>query len=153
MNEAAAANFLNRYAAAWQCGAAGAIAEHWEAKGFAFYKAEEIRSVFTRWTDLVSYWKANERLHEQVKLEFSALTPVSGTDLLFADMDWHIRFRADAVDECGARFRHAGRAMAGFTKVLMLFGEEGRLHGWAEMPDAPPIYLADLYYRLAGDRT
>jgi hypothetical protein len=43
--------------------------------------------------------------------------------------------------------------MAGFNHVLMLLRrqqEEWRFTGWSETPDAPPVYLTELYYRMAG---
>jgi hypothetical protein len=147
---------LQGYSAAWATNQTNPIAALWWPERFRFYKAEEALHYFTRWEDLLAYWRGNEGLHELVDLRFGEFLhfPLSQDEYLsIAKMDWRIEFRAEAQTPDGAPFRHRGRAMAGFNHVLMLLRrqqEEWRFTGWSETPDAPPVYLTELYYRMAG---
>jgi len=141
---------LERYTAAWAGIVTGPIASCWVPERFSFYKAEEVPRFFTAWDEVEAYWRANEALHEAVRLDFSGVRDL-GFGLAVARMDWFIRFRASA-QVGGAPFRHAGKAMAGWNHVLLRAEETGhglRLTGWSETPDAAPLYLTELYYRAA----
>ena len=143
------------YSQGWAGLAADGITPHWHAGDFRFYKAEEMRAVYTAWDDALAYWRMNEALHSAVDLRFGEVQDMGlpgPATLALAKMDWRITFAEDAVDPEGRPFRHAGKAMAGWNHVLSAWEErEGRLGltGWMEVPDAPPIYLADLYFRMA----
>ena len=157
MSNAAVNERLAAYSAAWSAIAAGGIASHWHADRFRFYKPEEFRTVYTDWEATLAYWRGNEALHEAITLTFGEVTDLGlpgPVKLVTFDMDWAITFAADARDAEGRLFRHAGRKMAGWTHVMAAFGEadgEWKLTGWLEAPDAPPVYMTDLYYRM-GER-
>ncbi|QIG53537.1 hypothetical protein G6N82_04690 [Altererythrobacter sp. BO-6] len=148
---------LDAYAAAWGRIATDVIADFWRRDHFRFYKAEEVSEVFTEFPAVLAYLRGNERLHESVSLAFSGVLDLGipgPARLVSAQMEWRIAFRQDARDSEGRVFRHAGKAMGGWNHVLSLWEEVDRrwyLTGWCEAPDAAPIYLADLYYRMAAD--
>ncbi|MFN2098491.1 hypothetical protein [Altererythrobacter sp. MF3-039] len=154
MAEDIAARF-DGYSQAWANLATDGIAGFWAQESFHFYKAEEVAAVFTAFDDLLSYWRGNEGLHEGAELTFTDVQDLGipgPARLVSCKMDWKIGFRPDATDANGARFRHAGKAMAGWNHVLSLWEEQGGewcLTGWCEVPDAAPLYLTELYYRMA----
>ena len=146
---------LQAYAQAWGNVAAAGIAEHWLPANFRYYKAEEFREVNTSWADTLAYWQGNEQMHQKVSLSFAKVTDLGVPGplrLVWADMDWAITFADDARDAQGTLLRHAGKSMAGWCHVLSAWERDGnedwRLTGWLEAPDAPPVYLTDLYYKM-----
>ena len=151
------AEALDAYAAAWSQVATDAIADFWRRDHFRFYKAEEMRELLTEFPAVLAYWRANEQLHRSVALEFHGVLDLGipgPARLVSTRMEWRIGFRDDARDATGVPHRHAGKAIAGWNHVLSLWEEvDGRwyLTGWCEAPDAPPVYLADLFYRLGGE--
>jgi len=139
------AALLDAYAAAWATGRAAAIAAFWAPQDFRFYKAEEVAEPFTAWADTEAYWRANEAMHEIVRLGFSHVTPMSITadfGVILARMRWDIRFAAAAPPAL------AGRAMGGDNHVLAMT-RGASLIGWCEAPDAPIAYLRRLYEESA----
>lgn len=143
------------YAGAWRLNDAAALAEHWSADDFAFYKAEEVRSFYTVWDDVLAYWAQNEGLHDDIRLKLSNLRHIplmAGRCMVAFDMNWDIRFSADAKLASGMAFHHRGKTMGGFNHVLamLVMTDAGwKLAGWSETPDAAITYLTDLYYRSA----
>ncbi len=148
---------LLAYADAWRLNSASALVEHWAAERFAYYKAEEIRTFFTDWAQVLAYWAQNEGLHEDIRLQLSGMNhiPLEPERAMVAmDMNWDIRFSTDAKLADGMPFHHRGKAMGGFNRVLtMLVFDKGswKLVGWSETPDAAITYMTDLYYRTAAE--
>jgi hypothetical protein len=139
------AALLDAYAEAWASMRTDAIASFWAPENFRFYKAEEIREVFTTWEDVLAYWHANEAHHAAVRLRFSELQPLAldgPWSLLWCAMRWDIRFADDGLPAV------AGKAMGGDNKVLALLHGE-RLAGWSETPDAAITYIRALYEQQA----
>lgn len=147
---------LFAYADAWRLNSADALVAHWAPGDFAYYKAEEIRSFYTRWTDVLAYWAQNEGLHDDIRLRLTNLQHIPLADdrrMVAMDMNWDIRFSPDAKLATGMPFHHRGKSMGGFNHVLaMLVARDGgwKLAGWAETPDAAITYLTDLYYQTAA---
>ena len=148
------ADLLGSYSAAWAANDAAAIAEHWAADAFRFYKAEEIADYFTRWDEVTAYWRHNEYFHDKVGLRFApqALLPLEAGDwaIGITRMRWDIRFATGTTTMDGAAFGYAGTTMGGDNHVLLLLTRAGdvlRLAGWSETPDAPISYMARLYQR------
>jgi len=146
---------LDVYAGAWRSNDTGQIAEHWAPDAFLFYKAEEVRRFFTRWEDVLAYWRQNERLHERVELRFSE-AGVSGlsdhAQVAHVRMRWDIRFARNARNADGSPFAHRGEAMGGDNHVVVfLHGrpETWKLSGWVETPDAALTYMRSLYLAAA----
>jgi hypothetical protein len=154
-DETAVEAALFGYADAWRLNSAAALVEHWSQPDFAYYKAEEIRSFYTDWSDVLAYWAQNEGLHDDIRLRLKNLRHISlGPErrMVAMDMNWDIRFSADAKLASGMPFHHRSRAMGGFNHVLaMLVARDGgwKLAGWSETPDAAITYLTDLYYQTA----
>lgn len=148
---------LQHYADAWRLNSAAALAEHWSAEQFAFYKAEEVRTFYTAWADVLAYWAQNEMLHDDIRLKLCnyqhiVLTP--DRRMVAMDMNWDIRFSEDAELANGMPFHHRGRAMGGFNRVLTMLLQTAsgwKLVGWSETPDAAITYLTDAYYRSAAE--
>lgn len=144
------------YAQAWRLNDAAALAAHWSAEDFAFYKAEEVRSFFTVWADVLAYWAQNEGLHDDIRLRLTNLQHIpvgAGRQMVAMDMNWDIRFSADAKLATGMAFHHRGKAMGGFNHVLAMLVDTPagwRLAGWSETPDAAITYMTDLYYQKAA---
>jgi hypothetical protein len=138
-------SLLDAYALAWANGATKAIAAHWSPADFRFYKAEEISEPFCDWPTTLAYWQANEAMHENVALSFSAITPLplSGDfSLLMAQMRWDIRFSTAAPPHL------AGKAMGGDNHVLVLLAGE-LIAGWCEAPEAATVYVRRLFEQSA----
>jgi len=148
---------LGAYADAWRLNSAAALVAHWSQADFAYYKAEEIRSFYTAWDDVLAYWAQNEGLHDDIRLQLSNLKHIAlGPErrMVAMDMNWDIRFAADAKLANGMPFHHRSKAMGGHNHVLaMLVRNEGawKLAGWSETPDAAITYLTDMYYRTAAE--
>lgn len=148
---------LLAYADAWRLNSAKALEPHWAPGQFAYYKAEEVRRFFTAWDDVLAYWAQNEGLHDDIRLKLSGFEHIPlGPDrrMVAMDMNWDIRFAVDAALADGMPFHHRGKAMGGFNRVLcMLVANDGawQLVGWSETPDAPIIYMTDMYYRTAAE--
>ena len=147
---------LASYADAWRLNSAAALVDHWSPEQFAYYKAEEIRSFFTEWADVLAYWAQNEGLHDDIRLQLSNIKHIAlapDRRMVAMDMNWDIRFALEAKLADGMPVHHRGKAMGGFNRVLaMLVLTQGRwrLVGWSETPDAAITYLTDLYYRTAA---
>ncbi|MGQ7830637.1 hypothetical protein [Altererythrobacter sp. Z27] len=148
---------LEAYAAAWSRVATDGIADFWRRDHFRFYKAEDMRELFTEFPGVLAYWRSNEKLHDSVSLEFHGVLDLGipgPARLVSARMEWRISYREDALDAGGMPHRHAGKSTSGWNHVLSLWEEvDGRwyLTGWCEAPDGAPTYLTDLIYRVAGD--
>ena len=148
---------LERYAQAWRLNSAAALAEFWSPGAFAYYKAEEVRSFYTEWSEVLAYWDQNEGLHDDIRLRLSQHKHIelsAERRMVAVDMNWDIRFRTDAALADGTPFHHRSKAMGGFNRVLvMLLLDDGdwKLVGWSETPDAAITYLTDMYYRQAAD--
>lgn len=148
---------LFTYADAWRRNSSQALAAHWSAAHFAYYKAEEVRGFFTEWADVLAYWAQNEALHDDIRLKLSSIQHIVLTPerrMVTMDMNWDIRFAADATLANGMPFHHRGRAMGGFNRVLAMLSltDAGwKIVGWSETPDAAITYLTDMYYRTAAE--
>jgi hypothetical protein len=147
---------LFAYADAWRLNSAAALVPHWSTGNFAYYKAEEVRRFFTDWADVLAYWAQNEGLHDDIRLQLSGFQHIPLEDnrrMVAADMQWDIRFSADARLADGTPFHHRGRSMGGCNRVLAMLVKDSdgwKLVGWSETPDAAITYLTDLYYRSAS---
>jgi len=65
-------------------------------------------------------------------------------------MRWDIRFAKDARQMDGSIFAWAGQTMGGDNHVAACFkivDDDWRLTSWVEAPDAPILYIADLYMK------
>lgn len=150
---ASAARLFASYSAAWAANDPDAIAAHWSASRFAWYKAEEIGHFFTRWADITAYWAHNATFHDKVSLQFSDINILplgDGYAHAIVRMRWDIRFASGTRTMDGAAFSYAGTAMGGNNHLLCLLhsdGEDLRLCGWSETPDAPITYMAQLYQK------
>lgn len=146
---------LDEYSAAWANLTTEGIADFWRRDHFRFYKAEEVPELFTEFPSVLAYWRGNEHLHESVDLHFTAVLDLGipgPARLTSCRLDWRIGFRQDARDAEGRPYRHAGKAMAGWNHVLSLWEEVDErwyLTGWLEAPDTSPLYLTELFYRMA----
>jgi len=144
--------FFDSYSAAWAANDGAAIAAHWDGTDPAiFYKAEEIASVFTSWTDITQYWAHNEAFHDKVRLKFSGpqIRPLpGGYAMVIVKMRWDIAFATGKKTFENQDFEHGGKAMGGENHVVTLMKEtpEGlKLCGWSETPDAPITYMGRMY--------
>jgi len=146
--------FLALYREAWRHNSAAEIESFWDA-GMAkpFYKAEEIDHIITDWEPLRAYWKHNESFNEINELSYAnVITQPMGDDrvLIGLKMRWDIRFAADARQIDGSAFAWAGQTMGGENHVaccLRQVDDDWRLTSWVEAPDAPILYMADLYMK------
>jgi hypothetical protein len=157
MDESSVEAALLAYADAWRLNSAADLHPHWDADRFAFYKAEEVASFQTDFAAVDAYWRQNEGLHDDIRLQLSNFKHIAiAPDMRMAafDMVWDIRFRTDARLASGQDFHHRGKAMGGFNHVLAMLRQtpEGwKLTGWSETPDAAITYLTQLYYRTASE--
>ena len=122
-DEAAVEATLLAYADAWRLNSAAALHPHWDSAGFAFYKAEEVARFYTDFADVAAYWRQNEGLHDDIRLQLSNFSQiVIAADIRMAtlDMVWDIRFRSDARLASGQDFHHRGKALGGFNHVLAM---------------------------------
>lgn len=147
---------LFAYADAWRLNSAAALAPHWDADNFAFYKAEEVTSFYTDFAAVTAYWQQNQGLHDDIRLRLSNIKHIRISDAIRMaafDMAWDIRFSADAKLASGMDFHHRGKVMGGFNHVLAMVSATTtgwKLVGWSETPDAAITYLTQLYYRTAA---
>ncbi len=148
---------LATYAEAWSRNDPEALAACWdESEPYPFYKAEEVDHFLRSHADILAYWQHNQRFHHAVRLVFSALDVqelAPNIALVILQMRWDIRFAADAKTEDGAPFPSAGKAMGGDNHVLVMVRERGddvRIIGWSETPDAPISYMRKLYEAVAA---
>jgi len=124
----------------------------WAADRFRFYKAEEVPDYFTHWEDVTAYWAGNEGLYEKISLRFGAAQGVAlpgGALAGIVKMHWDTRFLPGAREAHGMPFPYGGKAMGGDNAVLTMWEEvDGvlMLTGWSETPDAPLMYMTELYY-------
>ena len=130
--------------AAWS-GTTENIIALWDADAFRFYKAEEITEIYHRFDQAVDYWRANEAMHETVRLSFGdiAFLPLEGRfAAVTMALRWDIRFSE------GAPGQLAGRAMGGSNHVVALTTQTDaglRWAAWSETPDAAITYVRRLY--------
>ena len=148
--------FFEAYRAAWQAAgpSAALIESHWDTSLPApFYKAEEIQHFMTSWEELRAYWQHNDDFNATNELSFAQVVVQQLADdrvLAGAKMRWDIAFAADARNIDGSAFAWAGKAMGGENHVaagLIRIGGDWKLTSWIEAPDAPILYMADLYMK------
>jgi len=151
-----AENLLESYAAAWASNNADTIASHWDAdETEPFYKAEEVLEYYHQLDDIKAYWRHNERFHDAIRLQFSDIhlkSLAGGYHIAFISMRWDIKFAPNATLMNGAAFSEAGKAMGGENHVLALIRKRGnqvKLCGWSETPNAPLTYMRQLYGWMA----
>jgi hypothetical protein len=134
---------------AW-AGSTADIVALWDEGAFRFYKAEEVGEIFHCFDQAVAYWRANEAMHEAVRLQFSDVTamPLDGRyAAVTMKLRWDIRFSG------GAPGQLAGKAMGGTNHVVALVTDSDaglRWAAWSETPDAAITYLRQLYERQAN---
>ncbi len=122
----------------------------WDADAFRFYKAEEIPVMYHRFEEVVDYWRANEAMHEAVRLQFSEVIalPLDGRfSAVTMALRWDIRFSQ------GAPGPLAGNAMGGTNRIVALVTDSDaglRWAAWSETPDAAITYLRQLYQLQAN---
>jgi hypothetical protein len=145
-------NFFQSYRGAWLANSASQIESFWDtSEPTAFYKAEEIQHIMTSWDDLRAYWKHNEGFNTSNELNFSNIvSKPMGDDRILAGtrMRWDIAFADDARNIDGSAFAWAGKTMGGENHVMACLKQVGgnwKLTSWVEAPDAPIMYMADLY--------
>jgi hypothetical protein len=147
-------DFFARYRSAWRANSAAQIESFWDTSETGpFYKAEEINHIITDWAGLREYWQHNEGFNEINELSFSDIVTQSMGDtrlLVGLKMRWDIRFAKDARQIDGSVFPWAGQTMGGNNHVaacLKIVDDDWRLTSWVEAPDAPILYIADLYMK------
>jgi hypothetical protein len=147
-------DFFQSYQSAWLANSASQIESFWDtSEPNAFYKAEEIPHIMTNWDDLRGYWKHNEDFNKSNELSFSNIvSKPMGEDriLVGTHMRWDIDFADDARNIDGSAFAWAGKAMGGENHVMACLkkaGKDWKLTAWVEAPDAPILYMADLYMK------
>ncbi len=134
---------------AW-CGSTEQIVALWDAAAFRFYKAEEVADIFHRFDDAVAYWRANETMHQAVKLQFSDIVamPLDGRYCAVTmKLRWDIRFSR------GAPAHLSDKAMGGTNHVVALVTDSDaglRWAAWSETPDAAITYIRQLYEQQAN---
>ena len=144
-------NFLDSYRAAWWANSASRIEAAWDTNSAPFYKAEEIPHIITNWDDLRAYWQHNETFNSVNELLYSDIHMHSLSDDIFLigmRMRWDIRFAEDARQMDGSAFAWAGQTMGGDNHVagcVKRVQDEWKLAAWVEAPDAPILYMAQLY--------
>ena len=122
----------------------------WDADAFRFYKAEEITEIYHSFDQAVAYWRANEVMHQAVRLHFSDIVamPLEGRfAAVTMALRWDIRFSG------GAPGQLAGKAMGGWNRVVALVTDSDaglRWVAWSETPDAAITYVRQLYERQAN---
>ncbi len=148
--------FLESYRQAWRQNSPSRIESHWDKRAERpFYKAEEIQHIITDWDELRAYWNHNEGFNERNELSYSNVIRVplgEGLLLVGLRMRWDIRFAQGARQIDGSGFAWAGKAMGGDNHVVACLGDSGAgwsLRAWVEAPDAPLLYMADLYMKNA----
>ncbi|MDP6674984.1 MAG: hypothetical protein QGH93_09090, partial [Gammaproteobacteria bacterium] len=118
-----------------------------------FYKAEEISHIMTDWDVLRGYWQHNEGFNDVNELLYTDIITQSMGDtrlLVGLKMRWDIRFAKDARQMDGSAFAWAGQTMGGDNHVaacLKRVDDDWQLTSWVEAPDAPILYMADLYLK------
>jgi hypothetical protein len=147
-------DFFTRYQSAWWANSAARIESLWDTgEPQPFYKAEEIPHIMTDWDSLRAYWRHNEGFNEINELSFADFVtqPMGEARLLVGlKMRWDIKFAADAKQIDGSTFAWAGQTMGGDNHVaacLKQVDDDWRLTSWVEAPDAPILYIADLYLK------
>ena len=145
--------FLTTYRKAWWDNSAAQIEAHWDTNNKPFYKAEEIEHIITDWDGLRAYWQHNEKFNSVNELSYSDIQAHSLSDeiqLIGMRMRWDIRFGDDVKNMDGSTFAWAGKAMGGDNHVMAIVKNvagELRLNAWVEAPDAPILYMAQLYLK------
>jgi hypothetical protein len=147
-------DFFTRYRKAWRANSAAQIESFWDTNETGpFYKAEEIDHIITDWVSLRGYWRHNEGFNDINELSFNDIITKTMGDtriLVGLKMRWDIRFAKDARQIDGSAFAWAGQTMGGNNHVaacLKRVDDDWRLLSWVEAPDAPILYIADLYMK------
>ena len=145
--------FFAEYRKAWSDNSAARIESFWDTSQPPLYKAEEIPRMFNDWDELRAYWQHNETFNSINELSYSdrLVQEVSENVLQIAmRMRWDIYFGADVRNMDGKAFAWAGQAMGGDNHVMACLKKvsgEWKICSWVEAPDAPIIYMAELYRR------
>lgn len=145
--------FFGTYRKAWSDNSAQRIEAHWDNTNPPMYKAEEITRFFNSWEDLRAYWQHNETFNSINELSYADRIVQRLTEDVITvamRMRWDIHFGADVRNMDGSAFAWAGQAMGGENHVhgCMKRTEAGwKLCSWVEAPDAPLLYVAELYRR------
>lgn len=146
--------FLSLYRQAWWDNSAEQIESLWDTgMERPFYKAEEIPNIITDWDELRTYWRHNEGFNAINELMYSDIvTQPLGDDraIVGLKMRWDIKFAKDAKQIDGSAFAWAGQTMGGDNHVAATLNRvdgDWRLTSWVEAPDAPILYMADLYLK------
>jgi hypothetical protein len=144
-------DFLSHYESAWSENSAAKIEAAWDAGNNPFYKAEEIEHIMTSWDDVRAYWRHNEAFNSINELSFRDVQShalSTEIQLVGMRMRWDIRFAQDAKEIDGSAFAWAGKAMGGDNHVMAILKNTDsglKLNAWVEAPDAPILYMAQLY--------
>ncbi len=144
-------SFLASYRQQWWSNSASGIEDHWDTSAAPFYKAEEIKHIITDWNDLRAYWKHNETFNSVNELNYADIQSHALSDdilLVGMKMRWDIKVADNVKNMDGSSFAWAGETMGGDNHVMACFKTidgELKLSAWVEAPDAPILYMADLY--------
>lgn len=142
---------LAGYRRAWSDNSPGRIESFWDSSQSPLYKAEEIQHYITSWDELRAYWQHNETFNSVNELSYADINTHAITDdvlLLGMRMRWDIQFAEHVKNMDGSGFAWAGQTMGGDNHVLAcLRNADGdwKFTAWVEAPDAPILYMADLY--------
>lgn len=146
--------FLTGYREAWWANSAERIESFWDTDAAQpFYKAEEIPDIITDWDTLRDYWRHNEGFNSVNELSYSDIvSQAMGDDRLLVGlkMRWDIQFAEDARQIDGSAFAWAGQTMGGDNHVACCLRKadgDWRLTSWVEAPDAPILYMSQLYLK------
>ncbi len=142
---------LAGYRKAWSENSASQIESFWDGTRPPLYKAEEIRHYITSWDELRAYWQHNETFNSVNELSYADIHSNSVTDdvlLIGMRMRWDIQFAENVKNMDGSSFAWAGQTMGGDNHVLACLRRvdgDWKFTAWVEAPDAPILYMADLY--------
>ena len=146
-------DFFSSYRKAWSDNSAALIEAHWDTSRPPMYKAEEITRFFNSWDELRAYWQHNETFNSINELSYAdRLVQEISNEVLIVTMRmrWDIHFGKDVRNMDGSQFAWAGQAMGGDNHVMgcmKRINGEWKLCSWVEAPDAPLLYVAELYRR------
>ena len=128
---------LGAYAEAWASLDAARLEAHWDVGDDApLYIAEEVDAVFSDWSAVRGYWRANAAYIAEIDVAFDA--PVikelgAREALVAAQMRWRVAFKSAAM-----------KPIAGDNRVVALVRRKDgawKLAAWIEAPLAPLAYL------------
>ncbi len=145
--------FFATYRRAWSDNSATRIEAHWDTSNPPMYKAEEITRFFNSWNELRAYGQHNETFNSINELSYADRLVQRITDdvlVVTMRMRWDIHFGKDVQNMDGSAFAWAGQAMGGENHVMgcmKRISGDWKLCSWVEAPDAPLLYIAELYRR------